>query len=91
VEGRPIKASRTCSYWRVYWLHSGSALKKCHYFDQKFTTLSDEWKNCQFTDEKYRHLIGGDFIVPLFFTRHPRTIAATSRLYVLDKRSGDTL
>jgi hypothetical protein len=44
VEGRPIKASHTCSYWRVYWLHSVSAPMKCHYFDQKSTTLSDERK-----------------------------------------------
>ena len=53
---------------------------RCHYFDGIAATLSDERKIANLPALIQDKLLQSDFIVPLFFTRYHRTIAAPSML-----------
>ena len=57
-----------------------SAPGKCHYFDEIFSKLSDEWKQANLLTHRRIKKRQSDFTVPLFFNRDHRTIAAPSML-----------
>ncbi len=54
---------------------------RCHYFDGIAATLSDERKIANLPALIQDKLLQSDFIVPLFFTRYHRTIAAPLMLH----------